>query len=346
MKSKINFDDGKVFIIAEIGGNHEGDFAVAKTMVREAAATGVDAVKFQTFKANRLTYDAGPDDYATRRYSKLELTSNQFIDLAEIAKKEKVMFLSTPFDLDAVDVVDEIAPAFKVASGDLTFVQLIQKIARKNKPIMLSTGAGDITEIETALDVIRTENPELLEKKKVAVLHCVCSYPTPPENANLNAIPYLRKKLNVPVGYSDHTIGSTAAIAAAALGACVIEKHFDVEGTSDKFEGGIYGKGDHILSAKALEMLEIVNHVRLIEKMLGEFKKEFTFVEQRAGMGMKRCLAANVNIEKGSTFTSEMLSALRPGDKGISAARFFEVLGKKSTKHIPVGKILTEDDFE
>ncbi len=342
----MEFMDKKVFIIAEIGGNHEGDFVIAKEMVRKAAATGVDAVKFQTFKAGKLTFNAGPDDYATRRYKKLEFTYKQFIDLAQVARDENVMFLSTPFDLKAVDFVDELAPAFKVASGDLTYVQLIQKIARKKKPIMLSTGAASIDEIKRALHIIKKEGPELIENNMVAVLHCVCSYPTPPEDANLKAIPFLQETLNVPVGYSDHTIGITASIAAAALGACVLEKHFDVEGTSERFEGGIYGKGDHILSAKAPEMSEIVNHVRLIEKMRGEFRKEFTSVEKRAGMGMKRCLAADQDIKKEIIIKPEMLTALRPGDKGISASQFFDVIGKKAKKNIPAGNVLTRDDIE
>ncbi len=342
----MKFTDKKVFIIAEIGGNHEGDFEVAKEMVRKAAATGVDAVKFQTFKASKLTFNAGPNDYATKRYKKLEFTYKQFIDLAQVARDENVVFLSTPFDLEAVDFVDELAPAFKVASGDLTYIQLIQKIARKNKPIMLSTGATSIDEIKQALQIIKKEGPGLIENNMVAVLHCVCSYPTPPEHANLKAIPFLRDTLNVPVGYSDHTMGITASIAAAALGACVIEKHFDVEGTSEKFEGGIYGKGDHILSAKPPEMTEIIHHIRLIEKMTGAYNKEFTAVEERAGMGMKRCLAAEQLIPKGSTIKPEMLGALRPGGKGIPASKFFEVIDKKTKRDIFLGEILSKDDIE
>lgn len=372
---------GRIFIVAEIGGNPEGDLGLAKRMIKEAAKTGVDAVKFQTYKAEKLVRKS--EGWATKRFTKLAFTEDQFIELAGIARGLGIHFMSTPFDLDAVDFLDAYVPAFKIASGDITFLQMIQKIAGKNKPIMLSTGASNIDEIRRAIDVIGKTNPDLFKKNRVTVLHCVCSYPTPPSEANLLSIPFLADILGVPVGYSDHTQGTTACLAAAALGASIIEKHFDLEGNEDAFEGGIYGKGDHVLSARPRDMKNLVSNIRKIERsnagfvdgpfisprtnadiegltelvnaiagpdsigFLGKYGKDIMPCEigNRIQAKMRRCLAAKVPLRKGETLHEDVLTALRPAEGGIPAEGFFNVIGKKVGKDIGAGETFSENDL-
>jgi sialic acid synthase SpsE len=364
---------GRAFVIAEVGGNPEGDFELAKKMVREAAKTGVDAVKFQTYRAEKLVRKS--EKWATKRFTKLAFTKEQFIELAGIARGLGIHFMSTPFDLEAVDFLDGYMPVFKIASGDITFLQMIQKIAAKNKPIILSTGASNIDEIRRAVDVIRKTNPGLLDENRVAVLHCVCSYPTPPQEANMLSIPFLKEKLGVPVGYSDHTEGTTACLTAAALGACIIEKHFDLEGNEDAFEGGIYGKGDHILSARPGDMKRLVDDIRKIEKtragpgakldikelielaksvagpdsleFLGEYGKDIMPCESKNGIRikMRRCVTARTRIGKGEILREDMLTALRPAEGGVLAEGFFNVVGKSVGRDIMEGETFSEKDL-
>lgn len=241
------------FIIAEGGLNHNGDIDIGKELVKEAKKCGADAIKFQSYHT---------EDFISKKseyyelFKSLELSEEEFYELKEYAEKIGIMFISTPLDLKYVDILNKMnVPAFKIASGDLTFYPLLEKVAKTGKPVILSTGMSDIGEIWEAVKVLENNGC-----RDIILLHCISSYPTPYEDVNLNAIKTLKSIFNIPVGYSDHTLGILAPVVSVALGADVIEKHF----TLDKNMEG----PDHALSADPEEFKEMVNNIRLVEKCL------------------------------------------------------------------------------
>lgn len=324
----------RILVIAEIGINHEGDFETAKEMVEAAAGAGVDAVKFQTFRAEKFI--AKTEKQSVAFFKKMELTDEEFIKLAKLSKERGLIFLSTPFDPESADLIDSLSPAFKIASGDLTCLPLIEYIAAKDKPILLSTGGGTVEEIEGALKAIKAVNRRLIEEKQVVLLHCVSSYPTPIEETNLKSIPFLKERFGLPAGFSDHTLGITACLAAAALGARVIEKHFTLNKYNREFR-------DHQLSADAEDMISIVKEVRMIEQAMGEYKKEPQKCELNNIIPSRRSLAARIDICQGEVLTNESLTFLRPGS-GISPAKIDKVVGRRAVRGIEEGTILSERD--
>lgn len=325
----------KILVIAEIGINHEGDFETAKEMVEAAAMAGVDAVKFQTFRAEKFI--AKTEKQSVAFFKKMELTDEEFIKLAKLSKERGLIFLSTPFDPESVDLINSLSPAFKIASGDLTCLPLIEYIAAKDKPILLSTGGGMVEEIEGALKAIKTINRRLVEEKQVVLLHCVSSYPTPIEETNLKSIPFLKERFGLPAGFSDHTLGITACLAAAALGARVIEKHFTLNKYNREFR-------DHQLSADVEDMISIVKEVRMIEQAMGEYKKEPQKCELNNIIPSRRSLAARIDICQGEVLTNESLTFLRPGS-GISPAKIDKVVGRRAARGIEERTILSERDI-
>jgi len=323
-----------IFIVAEIGANHEGNFEVAKEMVQAAAEAGVDAVKFQTYRAEKLVAKAEKERY--EHFKRFALGDGEFAELADLTQQHGLVFLSTPFDIEAVDFLDRLAPAFKIASGDITYLSLIKHIAQKGKPMFLSTGMANVEEIWQAIDIVKRANSKLIEENKLVLLHCVSSYPTNIEEANLRAIPFMKEAFHLPVGYSDHTLGILACLAAVALGACLIEKHF----TLDKNRQGFR---DHQLSADVKDITELVAKVRQLEKSLGEYKKEPTEHEMANRTSMRRSLAAKGNIPQGTIITEDMLAALRP-EVGVPAYSLKEVIGKASKRNIARGEIILPED--
>jgi len=332
-----NFEIGKkAFIIAEAGNNHNGDFETAEKLVHEASKAGADAVKFQTFNPDlyvdptlkTIAHVKGASNTQHERLMTLKLEYDEFRALKELADKLDILFLSTPFDEDAVNFLDELVLAFKVASGDLTNIPLLRRIASKGKPVILSTGMGDETEIEQALDIFDREN--------TVVLHCVARYPTPLDGANMLSIPYLRDRLQIPIGYSDHSIGLTTCKVAATLGAVVIEKHF----TLDK-EQPI---GDHKLSMDPDDLSELIKEVRDIELSLGRYAKPVD-AEKETAKVMRRSLFASNDIVKGTLLSAEMLVALRPGC-GIPTAERDNIVGKIATTDIKKDSLLTREMFK
>ena len=250
--------DAPVCIVAEIGNNHEGDFARAERMVCEAAAAGADAVKFQTIRAESLV---NAEQAGRRRVLKgFELSFARFEALARLAEREGLLFLSTPFDLESVRFLNDLVPMFKIASGDLTFTALLDAVAACGKPVLLSRGASDQAEIRAAVDRIAGRWRTIGADPGLVLMHCVALYPTPPEAANLAAIPALARTFGLPAGYSDHTLGVEAAVLAAGLGARVIEKHFTLDHDLSSFR-------DHKLSADPAELRELVRRVRLAEQI-------------------------------------------------------------------------------
>ncbi|KAF5414719.1 MAG: hypothetical protein C5S38_04670 [Candidatus Methanophagaceae archaeon] len=325
------------FIIAEAGVNHNGSLESAEKLVDAAKSAGADAVKFQTFKAeNVLTQNVEKAEYQKETTSaeesqydmikKLELTEYDFKDLANHAKEKKIMFLSSPFDKESVDLLDEMnVPAYKIASGEITNFPLLKHIAEKEKPIILSTGMATLGEIEEALNVIRNEGVE-----DIVLLHCVTSYPVKMEDVNLSVIETLRHAFKLPVGFSDHTLGITIPIAAVALGACMIEKHF----TLDRNLPG----PDHKASLEPDELKEMVQAIRDVEKALGDGIKQPTVAEKEIKKVARRSIVAKVDISEGTVITGDMLDVKRPGT-GIEPKYMREIIGKRVKAYI------TKDDL-
>jgi N,N'-diacetyllegionaminate synthase len=320
------------FLIAEIGANHEGDIQVAKQMVREAARAGADAVKFQTYKAEKIVSRAETQRFA--HFQRLSLSDSAFAELAAEARENNVLFMSTPFDLDAVEFLDPLVPAFKIASGDLTFVPLLESVAAKGKPIVLSTGMASLEEIRSALDTIQCAGEYSREemRERVVLLHCVTSYPTAPEEANLRAIGRLREEFNLPVGYSDHTLGILACLGAAAMGACVIEKHFTLEKSRQTLR-------DHQLSADPMDLSELSTSLKSLAVMLGRFEKSPTSCEEGNRLSMRRSLAARIDIKAGDVISVDKVTCLRPGT-GLAPSRLPDIVGRVAMEDISAGHLI------
>jgi N-acetylneuraminate synthase/N,N'-diacetyllegionaminate synthase len=314
------------FIIAEAGSNHDGSLEQAKELVDVAVTAKADAVKFQLFKAESLSADKKTQEILKN----LEFRRDWLKELNVHAKRKGILFLATPFDIEAVDLLDHInTPAFKIASGDLINLPLIKYIAEKGKPIILSVGLGSLDEIRAALDVIYST-----ENENIALLHCVASYPTKPEDVNLKVIKTLKQKFQVPVGFSDHTMEVSIPIGAVALGANIIEKHFTLD---RKLEGP-----DHPYALEPEELKIMVKGIRDVEKALGSEIKIVVDSERQGLMDGRRSIFAKVNISKGTTITKDMLSILRPAI-GIAPKYMDKIVGKKVKKDIKAYEPITWD---
>ncbi len=325
----------QVYIIAEVGNNHEGDFALAQRMVGLAAKAGVNAVKFQTIRPERFCSKKNEQRFQTLK--RFELSDAQFAQLAQTAKDEGVHFLSTPFDVESVDMLDSLVPAFKIASGDMLFIPLLKKIARTKKPIIMSTGMANLDEVRQARGVIEDVWRAQHVDPGIALLHCVVSYPTPIEEANLKAISTLRAEVGGTVGYSDHTLGIEAAVLSVALGARVIEKHFTVDKNHSSFR-------DHQLSADPGEMTLLVERVRLAESLLGSGEK-IAGTSEKANLGpVRRSIVAGRALEAGRVLTIEDLSWMRPGD-GIAPGQEARVVGKTLRIALECGDLIRLEDL-
>lgn len=317
----------RVYIIAEIGNNHEGDFGLAKEMIHQAKETGVDAVKFQTFITEQYV---GKDD--TKRFKRLEsfeLGQGQFSDLSTIAKNLNIGFISTPFDIESAKFLSSIVDALKISSGDNKFYPMLEVIAKLGKPIILSTGMSFLDDVLFCRDFIKKNGFENSNGLELAVLHCTSSYPVEKSDANLRAITTLISEVKEVTGFSDHTVGPDAAVIAVALGARIIEKHFTIDKNFSDFR-------DHQLSADPTEMIEIVNSIRNTEKMLGTGKKTVEICEKECLASSRRSIVANKDIPVGSEITWGDLSWVRPFG-GLEPGRESEILGKKAIKAISKG---------
>ncbi len=325
----------RVFIVAEIGNNHEGDMALAERMIVEAAAAGVDAVKFQTLRAATLVGRGDPD--RIRALERFELSPDQFASLAGAAEREGVLFLSTPFDLRSVEFLAPLVPAFKVASGDITFLPLLDAVATTGKPVFFSRGNAASTMMRAAMDRLRSGWDRLGADPGLAVLHCVSMYPTPSEEANLAAIPALAEALGVTVGYSDHTLGVEAAPLAVALGARIVEKHFTLDHDLSEYR-------DHALSADPVQMRELVRLVRLAEAMRGGGGLVPSEAEAMCEAAMRRSLCAARDLPRGTVLAWEHMAWLRPGG-GLPPGSEDRVLGRVLARAVERGEPLAEDMF-
>lgn len=326
------------FIIAEAGVNHNGSLQMAKRLIDVAKDAGADAVKFQTFSAEsvvskhaeRAEYQKENTAIEESQYQmikRLELTENEFEELSNHAKEKEIIFLSSPFDKRSVDLLEEIGvPAYKIPSGEITNFSLIRYIAGKMKPIILSTGMATLEEIEEVLNIIKSEGIS-----DIILLHCVSEYPVKIEDVNLRAIETIRRVFKLPVGFSDHTLGITIPIAAATLGACVLEKHF----TLDRNLPG----PDHKASLEPDELREMVEAIRDVEKALGNGIKEPTKEEEKIKKVVRKSIVARVDIPKGIIITEEMLDVKRPGN-GIDPKYLNIVIGRLAKKNIKSDELI------
>lgn len=327
------------FIIAEAGVNHNGDIKLAKQLIDVAQEAGADAVKFQTFhteevvirsaeKAKYQQETTGAAESQFEMIKKLELPDEAFRALYSYANEKNILFLSTPDDTGSIDLLDELGvPAFKVASGEITNFPLLKYIARKQKPIILSTGMSTLGEIEEALAAIRKE-----AAVEIILLHCVSCYPAQIEEMNLKAIQTLRQAFKLPVGLSDHTLGMTIPIAAVALGVCVIEKHF----TLDKNLPG----PDHRASLEPGELKQMIAVIRDVEKAMGDGVKKPTLEEEENKKVVRRSLVARVDIPQGTIISAEMLGIKRPGT-GVEPRYIDMFIGRKAREHIKPEELIT-----
>ena len=327
------------FIIAEAGVNHNGDINLAKKLIDVAKDAGADAVKFQTFKTERflsrnivVPKHVKSKDSLFETVRKLELSEEEHYELSEYCKQKGIIFMSTPMDNNSVDLLDDIGvPVFKVASCDLDNLPLLKYIAKKEKAVILSTGMGTISEVGEAVEVIKSNR-----NGDIILLHCVSTYPPRVDDVNLKAINTLRNAFKLPVGYSDHTIGVNIPLAAVALGAKVIEKHF----TLDKKMGG----PDHAVSADPDELKNLISGIREIKKSFGTSVKVPSKDEIEMKKSFRKSIVANTDIRKGETITPEMLSIKRPGT-GLSPKYFDFIVGKKAKRDMKYDDLINMEAF-
>jgi N-acetylneuraminate synthase len=332
----------RTFIIAEAGVNHNGNINIAKKLIDVAVEAGVDAVKFQTFSADNLViktaekaeYQMQTTEAAETQYEmlkRLELSYQEHIELYNYCLQKGTMFLSTPFDFESVDLLEKLGiKMYKVSSGDLTNMPLLRYIAKKNKPIILSTGMANLGEIEEAIDWIEQEG-----NNRIILLHCTTSYPTAYEDVNLRVITTLQRAFKLPVGYSDHTVGTEVPIAAASMGACVIEKHF----TLDKSMNG----PDHKASLDPQELKYMILSIRNIEKAQGTGIKRLSDIEIKNKKIVRKSIVARKEINCGQVLSEDVLDIKRPGN-GIAPKFFNKMIGMRSNKRIEKDSLIQWKD--
>ncbi len=337
MKNSIKYN---VLIIAEAGINHNGSLKTAHKLIDVAVDAGADVVKFQTFTAEAVvskgaakaayqkeTTDAGESQYEMIR--KLELDKEAHIELIAYCEQKGIEFLSSPFDHKSIDLLDDIElKRFKIPSGEITNLPYLRHIGSLGKPIILSTGMATLKEVEYALNVLEESGTP---KSQITVLHCNTEYPTPMEDVNLKAMLTIRNELGVNIGYSDHTLGIEVPIAAVAMGATIIEKHFTLD---RKLPGP-----DHAASLEPNELKEMVKAIRNIEKAMGDGIKKPSPSEIKNMPIARKSIVAKTLIKKGEIFTEENLTVKRPGT-GISPMEWDNVIGKVANHNYYIDDII------
>jgi len=333
-----------VFIIAEAGVNHNGDLGLARQLIDVARTSGADAVKFQTFRADRIATAAAPKaqyqlrttDSAESQFEmlrKLELSPAAHRELQAYARERGILFLSTPFDEESALLLAELdVPVFKISSGDLTNLPLLDAVARMGRPLILSTGMSNLEEVREAVETVRAGLCD-----ELILLHCVSNYPADASDVNLRAMRTLADAFHVPVGYSDHTEGTAVALASAALGACVIEKHF----TLDRNLPG----PDHKASLEPIDLAEMIRGIRLVEAALGHGRKECAESERETALVARRSLTAARDIPAGTKLTREMIVARRPGT-GLAPSLLPRLVGRTLKAPLAAGCLFSLEMLE
>lgn len=330
------------YLIAEISGNHNGSIDRAKELIKLAQTNGADCVKIQTYTPDTMTIKSDKEDFIINGglwdgyklwdlYDWAQTPYEWQMELFNYAKSIDMTIISTPFDETAVDLLESLdCPFYKIASFELTDLPLIQYVAKKNKPIILSTGMANEDEISDAINIVKKYgNGDFI------LLHCVSGYPTPVDQINLNTITLLRNKYNCHVGLSDHTLGNTSAVLSVALGAKIIEKHF----TFKRSEGG----PDAEFSMEPDELKDLSSSIKMAHKALGKGSFEMKSAEE-SNIKFRRSIYVVENIKKGDIFTTQNIRRIRPG-YGLPPKDFNTVLGKKARKDLSKGNPLRLDDI-
>lgn len=328
----------KVFVIAEAGVNHNGKLEIAKQLIDAANEAGADAVKFQTFQAEKLVcknvrkaeYQIANTKNSESQYDmlkRLEISAQEHKELIGYCNKKGILFLSTPFDIDSIKMLECLhMPIFKIPSGEITNFPYLREIAQLQKKVILSTGMSTLSEVKSAVGVLKKYGSQ-----DITLLHCNTQYPTPESDVNLLAMEKMHRETGLPVGYSDHTQGIEVALAAVALGACVIEKHFTI---SRNMEGP-----DHKASLEPEELKQLVISIRKIEKALGSDLKCVSPSEQDNRDIVRKSIVAAQSIKKNEKFTENNLTTKRPGT-GISPMRWDEIIGQTANKDFDVDEMI------
>jgi len=335
--------DAPCFVIAEAGVNHDGDMNVAFDLIDAAAEAGADAVKFQTFTAEMLVSKSAPKaayqetttssmESHFEMLRRLELSESEHWQLAERAADWGILFLSSPFSVESADLLYRLSvPAYKIPSGEITNPELLMHIASLGEPVILSTGMSDMSETKQAVDWLRNNGAN-----EIVLLHCVSNYPADPADCNLRAMETMSQAFGVPIGFSDHTLGSETALAAVALGAAVIEKHV----TLDQKRSG----PDHAASMDARNFSEFVKSIRIVESALGHGRKEPISTEADIAAVARRVLVAACNIGAGTIVEERMIVARRLGD-GLPPIAKRDIIGRRAVQSIDKGNLLRLEMF-
>jgi len=337
IKNKIIDDDHPVFVIAEAGINHNGSYKIAKKMIDVASETGVDCIKFQTHIVNEemLKTNIRPGKISKETLwniiKKCELTEKEEYNLNQYCKTKKILFLSTPFSIAAVDRLEKLKiPAYKIGSGELTNLPFLNHIAKTKKPVILSTGMSDMSEIKSAVKFFKKFNTPL------AILQTTSEYPADFKDINLGVIPKFKKLFNIPVGISDHSPGIYTALGSVAIGSCIVEKHF----TLDKNMSG----PDQKISLNPFELSELVKGCKAVKLALGDTKKilknELPILEFA-----RESVVSKLNIKKNEILTEKNLTTKRPNTGKIPSKDFFKIIGKKAKRDIPKFKQISYGDI-
>jgi N-acetylneuraminate synthase len=326
-------------VIAEAGVNHNGSLEMALRLVDAAAAAGADVVKFQTFKAEegispsapKATYQletTGASESQLEMVKKLELPPEAFRRIERHCRERGIVFLSTPFDRASVDLLDELGVvAFKIGSGELTDLRFLSYVAAKGRPLILSTGMSNLQEVAAAVESVRDAG-----NRELVILHCVSNYPAAPSSVNLRVMKTLQEEFGVPIGYSDHTVGIDIALAAVALGACIIEKHF----TLDRSLPG----PDHRASLEPSELEAMVRGIRVVQSALGDGRKCLVAEEINTAAVARRSLVAACDLKAETMLTEAMIAIRRPGT-GLPPSALPKLVGRRLRQDINAGALFT-----
>ena len=308
------------FIIAEIGNNHEGNFNLAKKYVKIAKVCGVNAVKFQAIRPERFVLKKDKKRYS--QLKKFELSFDEYKKLSLLAKKLKLKFGVTVFDIESVKLLKPYVDFFKIASSDNNYLDLIKSVAETKKKLIISLGLLNFNEIKSLEKYVS----KISKKKNISFLHCVTDYPVKPDEANLRSILFLKKKLKIEIGYSDHTLGIAAPILATSYGVNILEKHFTLDNNQSKFR-------DHKISLNPINMKKMVDEIRKVKKMLGLFRKSVSKGERKNLISARRSIYPKKDLPKNHIIQKKDLILLRPS-KGLPIEKMKKILGKKCKKAI------------
>jgi N,N'-diacetyllegionaminate synthase len=327
----------EVLVIAEIGNNHEGSYALAEEMIGLAKQSGAQAVKFQTFRTEFFISNKDKDRFA--RLKSFELSFQQFEKLAAFATQQDLIFISTPFDIESAKFLAGIVVAFKIASSDNTFYPLLDEVARRGKPVILSSGLADMDQIAFSAAYIQEAWRRRGIIQELSALHCVTSYPVAPNEANLGAIATMREQIRgVTIGYSDHTLGIEAAVMSVALGARIVEKHFTKNKNQSSFR-------DHQISADPQDMADLVRRIKEVSVLLGTGRKVLQPSEKQNEVAVRRSIVAARNLTKGSILSMHDITWTRPSG-GLPPGSENQILGRIINQDINFGDAISLEMFK